>query len=247
MGTSSLCAWRSISDRGNRTNSRIQTASRGSFTVKRIVTTCLLVVLATSWVRAESGCADCGAIIPSKLQCVKTYTKATAEVIEWGVVSDPVCKTRCRLFSCLPFGKGDCADCDGYCADGCDKTKPCRIRGRNRLMRRTLVEYIPVTDYVAAPVCQSCLYQRLETESVPAPEGAPVLAPLIDSAAVQKHNAMPARPVHWIHSETVPTGAENRSGAPEGWLDRIDLALPLRALTSPSTSRDPTSTYPVQR
>lgn len=215
--------------------------------MKRIATTIVVVLLLAPWTRAESGCADCGAIVAPTLHCVPTCTKATAEVIEWGVVSDPVCVTHCRFLSCLPFRKSGCDSCDEFCDGGCDSSQRCRVRGRNRLMRKTLVEYIPVTDYVVAPICQSCLYQRLETEPVPAPDGSPVLAPLIDAAADTKSNHPNPGPVHWINSDTDPTGASTVSDQAGKSFGRLDLASPLRALTAPTSSRNPASIVPGQR
>lgn len=215
--------------------------------MKRIATTILCILLVSSGARAESSCAVCGALIAPTFHCVSNCTTATAEVIEWGVVDDPVCITHCHLLPCLLFGNDACQNCDEYCAGGCDPSKSCRIRGRKRLMRKTLVEYIPVNESIVAPVCQRCLYQQPEAEAIPAPEGSPILAPLIDAADVQNSDVAAGSPVHWINSDTGPTAAGISSGQTGNGLERLVPASPWRALSSPRSSLVPPTTYPMQR
>jgi hypothetical protein len=82
---------------------------------------------------------------------------------------------------------------------------------------------------------------------VPAPQGAPVVAPLIDAADVQKNVFSTAGPVHWISSDTVPTATGVRWNLTDNRLEQAELASPLRALTSPGSLRGRSTTYPVQR
>ena len=122
----------------------------------------LAVVLAGSMATASAAepcCTHCGGIGNLRVACRPVRTTKSVEVTCWDVVEEDVAVTyrysRCTCANSGPSGAccttGKCVLCStGACP------KCCKIRPRNRLMRKTLLNQEPAIQWTVEYVCPSC-------------------------------------------------------------------------------------------
>ncbi len=105
-------------------------------------------------------CARCGKTKGQQAICRPIYTTMQVEYTEWDCVPEVVGLPRRSLFPLFPpqGGKGasDIADSDACCGDTPADTVGCKVRCRNKLVRKTLVKEVPVWKYVIEYVCCQC-------------------------------------------------------------------------------------------
>jgi len=138
----------------------------------------LAVILMEAAGAAEQGCARCGGKSGVRKICRPIVTTKRVEVTYWDSVCEEFClpkKVQCHDGGCGKCGRcgtgdhGGCGgkqDCGSCTADPCAGC--CRVRTRNRLLRKTEFREIPVVYWVVEYVCDGC-----NDQGVPVPEAAP--------------------------------------------------------------------------
>jgi hypothetical protein len=146
----------------------------------------LAALLVTSPVALAGGhvdcCAWCGETDGVRSVCRPVWTTTTENVTCWDVTQESVAVpfgyshgfTMCGAHegACCPDGAcGDCAS--GACA------RCCKVRPRNRLLRKTLLKETPVVVWTVEHVCQACMHRA----AAAAPLGQPAPQPELRAAS----------------------------------------------------------------
>jgi len=153
----------------------------------------LAVILVKVAMAAEYCCERCGCKSGVRKICRPIVTTRRVEVTYWDSVCDEIClpkKVQCpggACGSCGRCGTGDvkCGDGgyggeQGFNSCGADPCAGCcKVRTRNRLLRRTEFREVPVVYWVVEYVCDSCGDRRPGVpEVVPLPEPIPLPEPM---------------------------------------------------------------------
>ena len=117
-------------------------------------------------------CPRCGCQGQLQMVCRPICTTRREEVTCWDAACEEICLPRTSAAA------GCCGQCaDGCCGAGmtgpcgaCACTADCKIRPRNRLMRKTFIKEVPVIVWVVEYVCAGCANQDATSRSQPKAE-----------------------------------------------------------------------------
>ncbi len=195
-----------------------------------LISTATLLLAMQLACEAEAGCcARCGATCPTQLVCHTICTSRLEECICWGETCETVCMPP---KSASWAGCTDDLPCDACAA--CDEDAPllsawstlfshtrrCHFRDRNKLMRRTLFQYVPTLECVVEELCAGC--QATVT---------PTVTPAVSEAVADAPAHLPLAPVGLPATAVVPA-TPSAPALPSGPV-RLQVSDQLQDATSP--------------
>ncbi|HUT13351.1 MAG TPA: hypothetical protein VMY42_22880 [Thermoguttaceae bacterium] len=190
----------------------------------------LAVILMEAAVAAEHCCDQCGCKSGVRKICRPIVTTRRVEVTYWDSVCDEIClpkQVQCPDGGCGKCGRcgvgddkcgeGGCGGVQGYNSCGADPCAGCcKVRTRNRLLRKTEFREVPVVYWVVEYVCDGCGDQGM---------GVPEAIPLPAEISIPPAPPLPEPP-------PIPVPAEDTAGVgvggkvrPAGFFERKRLPI----------------------
>jgi hypothetical protein len=158
----------------------------------------LVMSTATAALSQETCCNHCGAMAHVRSVCRPIVTTRSVEVTCWDVVEESIAVPSRYSFSSatcgLHFGAccatGTCARCASGACPRC-----CKVRPRNRLMRKTFLDEEPVVVWTVEYLCESCMQQWSMADRGGGPErpASPAAASILDGLIRTARGLAPGR------------------------------------------------------
>lgn len=181
-------------------------------TVSPMFTAALVSLLSASALGQAACCSHCGSTIGLRKTCRPVPTARPVETDCWDVVEEEIAVPRPRGVLACNCGSlfGSCCstgECGVYMSGGCQAC--CKVRPRNRLVRKTFLEEVPVVVWVVEYTCAKCAAGDGHGNAHPVPAALPL--PAISTAGpppAQDVLVQPPRP-HAERNAPLPTPPES--------------------------------------
>ena len=143
-------------------------------------------------------CGQCGSTTHVRSVCRPVATTRSVEVTCWDVVEESVAvpsrytlsSAKCGLHVGACCAAGTCARCTSGACPRC-----CKVRPRNRLMRKTFLDEEPVVVWTVEYLCEPCRQKwgMVDQGVGPEPPAAPATASVLEGLIRTARGLLPGR------------------------------------------------------